>query len=569
MWFLFQNTRMKSMLYFWYPIAIVGICHCGIRQICRVPVNSHCQCNNNQTEDLSISCDFTNQSYAPSDRLIGGYTVYGTHVDALNFSGLHAKNIFNEFLEGIASVGKLILAHNQLTDFPVYVSSVRVEYVDLSHNRISALDTTQFSSEMTFLIRTLNLSHNWISAIPEFDMGYFPALKYLDLSFNEILIIGGEGLNMPHLITLDLSQNNISTVEVLDLGPDPKLMSLNLSRNNISNLHDKSFSSLWNLKTIDLSQNTQIRNVQSLIFPQHVSYLDLHSCGVKVIDECYLLHVRDLVYLDVSGNDIACSCELSWLFHQILVNREYREFGNLKQSTKYTGTKSDCFDTEKQKYSNIINITRSCTDEGRVNFHLKCKPYEVQQKYSALQAYVRNFEFEVSLEEDTISAKWSKNNSSLVHGFTFDVCQVDGSSYYDSAMLHPSVHSFSNSDHALCCGTFNVCIRILLNGTYTYHKVCEIVIPHNSKFIIGVLAGSLFLVPCLAVLIYVIVLDRKKQPGYIKGNVINSWIDAFINVCLLVSLFANALCNSGSVRQIHRTVGPAGQICDRSDLPHL
>ena len=24
-----------------------------------------------------------------------------------------------------------------------------------------------------------------------------------------------------------------------------------------------------------------------------------------------------------------------------------------------------------------------------------------------------------------------------------------------------------------------------------------------------------------------------------------------------------------SVRQIHRTVGPAGQICDRTDLPHF
>ena len=507
---------MKPLQYLWCTLSIIGICHCQTCTICHVTTHCHCHCNNNnQSEALSISCDFTNQSHALADRLMGDNRLNSTHVTALNLSGLHAMTLSLGFLDGIASVGKLIMSRNQLTDFPVCVSGIReVECEDLSHNRISRIDTSQFIDGMTFSTRTLDLSHNRVGEVREFDMRYFPELIYLDLSFNEIRTIGGYGMYLPRLVTLDVSQNKISTIEALDLGPDSKLMSLNLSMNPINNLHEKSFSSLLNLKTIDLSKNTQIKNVESLKFPEHVSYLDLHSCGIQEIDECYLLHVRDLIYLDISGNNITCSCRLSWLFHQIHVNREYRKSGDLKHRTMHT--KSNCFDTETKRYANIMNNSRNCSDEGRESFHLHCQTYEVRRKHLELQAYVNNFQFEVALDSVTVTTKWSESNSSLVHGFKLEVRQIDGSAHYDSAVLHPSVSSFANSDPAFCCGTFSVCIRILLNGTYTYHKECQIVDPHSTKFVIGIIAGSVFLIPCVGVLILVYVRDKKhkKEQGY-------------------------------------------------------
>uniref|UniRef100_A0A8C3JBX0 Toll-like receptor n=1 Tax=Calidris pygmaea TaxID=425635 RepID=A0A8C3JBX0_9CHAR len=108
-------------------------------------------------------------------------------------------SVENEFIANYSS--------RLLTNVPKTIP-VRTQVLDLSHNRISGLSTSEFISLSD--LQVLNLSHNLIT---ELDFGVFffnQDLEHLDLSHNNILKV--YCLTLAYLRHLDLSFNKFSAL---------------------------------------------------------------------------------------------------------------------------------------------------------------------------------------------------------------------------------------------------------------------------------------------------------------------------------------------------------------------
>ena len=125
----------------------------------------------------------------------------------------------------------------------------------------------------------------------------FPALKKLDLSYNQIRKF--EGLDhLASLTELDLSGNQIAKLE--GLNALTSLTRLDLSGNQISKL--ESLASLTSLTRLDLSDN-QIAKLEGLDSLTSLTKLDLSYNQISKIDG--LDHLTSLTQLDLSNNQIS------------------------------------------------------------------------------------------------------------------------------------------------------------------------------------------------------------------------------------------------------------------------
>ncbi|KRY37795.1 Sugar phosphate exchanger 3 [Trichinella spiralis] len=230
----------------------------------------------------------------------------------------------------------------------------------------------------------LNLSHNklrwlnWRALLP------LTALRLVDLSYNEFrdrsyyirgrrshrlafpldrrilpasveeLSLAGNGLHrvpvrctgrLPELRRLNLAGNEIASVQ-LQFYSNAKLTELNLNNNRISRLHPKAFAALNNLRHLNLGWNPLL-TIGAVEFPAQLRYLGLTHARLKRIDNVYLaslkhLHHLDLsfnglktihasavgtsslpgsiVYLDLEGNPLDCSCKLLDFVDWLTVN---------------------------------------------------------------------------------------------------------------------------------------------------------------------------------------------------------------------------------------------------------
>ncbi|KRZ93113.1 Sugar phosphate exchanger 3 [Trichinella sp. T8] len=230
----------------------------------------------------------------------------------------------------------------------------------------------------------LNLSYNklrwlnWRALLP------LTALRLVDLSYNEFrdrsyyirgrrshrlafpldrrilpasveeLSLAGNGLHrvpvrctgrLPELRRLNLAGNEIASVQ-FQFYSNAKLTELNLNNNRISRLHPKAFAALNNLRHLNLGWNPLL-TIGAVEFPAQLRYLGLTHARLKRIDNVYLaslkhLHHLDLsfnglktihasavgtsslpgsiVYLDLEGNPLDCSCKLLEFVDWLTVN---------------------------------------------------------------------------------------------------------------------------------------------------------------------------------------------------------------------------------------------------------
>jgi hypothetical protein len=122
--------------------------------------------------------------------------------------------------------------------------------------------------------------------------------------------------NLPaNLITLDLSDNNITTIENDDFGTLKQVKTINLSYNQIQTLHGRSFENLPYLEVLDISFNN-IVHLPHLIFIKNHNLKDLYLKKNKLnitgnLSKAeHILDSQSLVHLDISFCNITfISCE--------------------------------------------------------------------------------------------------------------------------------------------------------------------------------------------------------------------------------------------------------------------
>lgn len=138
-------------------------------------------------------------------------------------------------------------------------------------------------------VTILDLSGNNISSINSDAFFQFPELVKLDLSNNRITrIYNGTFEKNSQLITLDLSNNEITTVEMKALTDLPFLQKLKLNENSLTslpNLHLKA------LKILDLSQN-KLETIAPMMLFKKVPALEILKLSSNKLKSLELVFVN-------------------------------------------------------------------------------------------------------------------------------------------------------------------------------------------------------------------------------------------------------------------------------------
>jgi len=186
---------------------------------------------------------------------------------------------------------------------------------------------SEWSGSMTMQVQTdtfknlenlsvLDLADNNLWGLPAGSFCHTPNLKTLNLSRNNLVEVSEIGLaevskanggcQLLHLKEIDLSFNQISSLQEDDLNLVPGLTSLNLRGNRVSVLSDNAFSTLWSLSSIDLSDN-DLAALPPTIFQQssHLQKLFLQNNSLSLISPNIFNGLENLLLLNLSRNSLS------------------------------------------------------------------------------------------------------------------------------------------------------------------------------------------------------------------------------------------------------------------------
>ncbi|XP_049770853.1 chondroadherin-like protein [Schistocerca cancellata] len=216
---------------------------------------------------------------------LGGSALRSLHqLQVLDLSSVGLKHVTPALLETCPNLRTVSLKGNQLQEVPegAFAALRNLTTLDLSENAILNVRAGAFSGLSS--LRVLRLQGNRISAFKgEFFRGTEPtALEELDVSRNELSYVFPSALKRTHpllrelraadnrlsffpaaelisslqfLDTVDLSGNNLKTVDDLDFARLPRLRRLLLARNVIESVSEAAFHNSTQLQELDLSDN--------------------------------------------------------------------------------------------------------------------------------------------------------------------------------------------------------------------------------------------------------------------------------------------------------------------------
>ncbi|PSN32431.1 hypothetical protein C0J52_27594 [Blattella germanica] len=209
--------------------------------------------------------------------------------------------------------------------------------LDLSFNSISVLNSRAFEKIPT--LKTLIITDNNIESVEPEAFNGLEDLETVDLRNNAIGNVHPTLFqNNPHLTSLDLSNNKLETFQLLltselkhlnlslnqlnlegisSFAEFASLESLDLSNNNIVNLTADLFSTMANLKTLNIASNPldyscELRTVWALctsgtvecVYDNEPSWkmLENLNCDGEVTNEPTTTHAEDFINVDPTGD---------------------------------------------------------------------------------------------------------------------------------------------------------------------------------------------------------------------------------------------------------------------------
>ncbi|XP_068089536.1 leucine-rich repeat neuronal protein 4 [Hyperolius riggenbachi] len=243
----------------------------------------------------------------------------------LNFNSLTV--IQDQDVVDFSNLKTLLLAHNQLTEI-LWESNVfgQLEILDLSNNQLSVAP----KCIMLKRVKWLSLAGNPISHIPPFAFTCFPNLVYLNVSST---LIGsnssGDIEDSAFALNSTLTQeDSLTSLEVLDLS-DTYLRSVDAAWNkdlpNLQQLHINKMRNMehlegdpikWfpHMEVLNCADSLELTYVKVEIFKnaRKLKYLNFQNCRLTSFPHQKM--ASSSVTIDLSGNPLFCTCELSWLF---------------------------------------------------------------------------------------------------------------------------------------------------------------------------------------------------------------------------------------------------------------
>ncbi|XP_004687000.1 PREDICTED: leucine-rich repeat neuronal protein 4 [Condylura cristata] len=196
--------------------------------------------------------------------------------------------------------------------------------LDLSYNQLTALP--QCAGPERSRLRVLTLTGNPLQGLQPGAFSCFPELQLLNLSSTALglgaqagiadaAFTGAGGAPLAQLEVLDLSSTFLTQVSgwIRDL---PKLTSLYLRKMpRLRSLEGDIFKMSPELQQLDCQDSPALTSVHTPIFQDtpHLQQLLFQNCNLSSFPP-WTLHSSQVLSINLFGNPLTCSCELSWLF---------------------------------------------------------------------------------------------------------------------------------------------------------------------------------------------------------------------------------------------------------------
>ncbi|KAG5673229.1 hypothetical protein PVAND_003293 [Polypedilum vanderplanki] len=296
------------------------------------------------------------------------------YLDAYSLNGLSVLALLsldNNILTGVhpeafrncSSLDVLNLNGNELTKVPLALKDMRLlRTLDLGENLITTLDEPGFRglnkvyglrlignqieniSRSTFRelpeLQILNLAKNQITFIERGTFEASPSIEAIRLDGNFLTQVEGLFNNMPNLVWLNVSDNNLTYFDFSHIPNDLKW--LDVHKNNLTELTNiHGLDDQLRLQTLDASFN-KLERVTASSIPNAIELLFLNDNLIHEIEPHTFLHKPNLTRVDlyanritgldqkalrltpyplermlpefyIGGNPFVCDCNIEWL----------------------------------------------------------------------------------------------------------------------------------------------------------------------------------------------------------------------------------------------------------------
>ncbi|CEF60040.1 Leucine-rich repeat and Leucine-rich repeat,typical subtype and Leucine rich repeat 4-containing protein [Strongyloides ratti] len=226
-------------------------------------------------------------------------------LEKLNFSGNKISKIFEKrIFRSVNNLVSLNLSHNNLKKFNAKMVSfepIGLKILDLSFNKLQKIDIGYMKQSLIKIF----LNNNNLLTTDGRTFQDFRKLKFIDLSFNEILDIPMDSFfgskSLEHVM---LSHNSISKLKVSTF-IDQQLSTLDVSWNMISNIDEGVFKNNG-VEFIDLSHNllTEVPTKQLNNIKGSLKYLNLQYNKIEYLSKMDFSDFHNITHLYLSNNNI-------------------------------------------------------------------------------------------------------------------------------------------------------------------------------------------------------------------------------------------------------------------------
>ncbi|XP_037350791.1 leucine-rich repeat neuronal protein 4 [Talpa occidentalis] len=196
--------------------------------------------------------------------------------------------------------------------------------LDLSYNQLTALQPCAGPAQSS--LRALTLTGNPLRGLQPGAFSCFPELRILNLSSTALgldaqggiadaAFTGAGGVPLANLEVLDLSSTFLTLVGSGWIRDLPKLKSLYLRKMpRLRSLEGHIFKMTPELQQLDCQDSPALTSVHTHIFQDtpHLQQLLFQNCNLSSFPP-WTLRSSQVLFVNLFGNPLTCSCELSWL----------------------------------------------------------------------------------------------------------------------------------------------------------------------------------------------------------------------------------------------------------------
>ena len=195
------------------------------------------------------------------------------------------------------------LSMNEIETLPeIFKENSKIEEVRLSGNMVELIPDEFFRHSKRTL--KLELQNNELGDTVWVCLSNLPALIYLDISYNELTFLNQTTLEkLTHLRHLYLEENNIGAIPVRTFQNHQNLQTLNLAGNNIQTIDKEALFGLFYLNRLELQEN----GIYSMNpdFLNSASALNFLNISLNILSDLPSFEKLGLLtLLDASGNYI-------------------------------------------------------------------------------------------------------------------------------------------------------------------------------------------------------------------------------------------------------------------------